>query len=110
MNGMRLFSGCLCVPWLLLLASPRAYAGFDHELPVDQRGIWARNGQIGLEYGVIAIEVAGSLWIGDDGELGHTFWQTIDASVISGAGAAVLKHATGRPRPYQIDNSKLWFK
>jgi hypothetical protein len=53
--------------WLtLLLAAPTAYAGgglfgIDHELPLDQNGIWARNYQVGIEYGVIAVEIAGSL-------------------------------------------------
>jgi hypothetical protein len=63
-----------------------AYAGFDHELPLNQNGIWARQYQTGLENGVIALEVAGSLWFGNDNELGHTFWQTVDSSAISGIG------------------------
>jgi membrane-associated phospholipid phosphatase len=101
--------------WIWLLAAPTAYAGgglfgIDHELPLDQNGIWARNYQTGIEYGAIAVEVAGSLWFGNDTELGHTFWQTIDASTISGLAATVLKDATGRPRPYQADNSNAWFK
>jgi PAP2 superfamily protein len=95
---------------LCLLASGRAYAGFDHELPLDQNGIWARNYQTGLEYGVVALEIAGSLWLGNGAELGHTFWQTVDASVISGIGAIGLKYAFGRARPYQGDNPNLWFK
>lgn len=95
---------------LILFASARAYAGFDHELALDQSGIWARNYQTGLEYGVVALEVAGSLWLGNDDALGHTFWQTIDASVISGVGAAVVKRATGRPRPYQGDDPNQWLK
>ena len=66
-----------------LLLSGVAYGGggplgIDHEWSLDQNGIWARNYQTGLEYGVIALEVAGSLWLGNDDELGHTFWQTID--------------------------------
>ncbi len=95
---------------LLALASSRASAGFDHELPLDQNGIWARKYQTGLENGVIALEVAGSLWFGNDNEVGHTFWQTIDASAISGAGAMVLKYAFSRARPYQGNNPNAWFK
>jgi membrane-associated phospholipid phosphatase len=95
---------------ILLLSSNRAVAGFDHEIALDQGGIWARNYQTGLEYGVVAVEVAGSLWFGDDNELGHTFWQTIDASAISGVAAAVLKRATGRARPSQGGNPNQWFK
>jgi hypothetical protein len=94
----------------LMLISSRVYAGLDHELALDQSGIWARQYQTGLENGVIALEVAGSLWFGNDNELGHTFWQTIDASVISGAGATALKYAFSRARPEQGDNPNQWFK
>jgi undecaprenyl-diphosphatase len=93
-----------------LLASNHAYAGFDHEWALDQSGIWGRNYQTGLEYGVIAVEVAGSLWFGNDDPLGHTFWQTIDASTISGISAAILKRGFGRARPTQGGNPNLWFK
>ena len=93
-----------------LLASGAAHAGLDHEWSLDQNGIWARKYQTGLENGVIALEVAGSLWFGNDNELGHTFWQTIDASVISGLGATALKYAVSRARPYQGDNPSAWFQ
>ncbi len=95
---------------LLLLISASAHAGFDHELPLDQSGIWARKYQTALEYGTVALEAAGSLWLGNNDELGHTFWQTVDASVISGLGAVVLKRATGRARPYQGNDPNAWFK
>jgi hypothetical protein len=100
---------------MLLLLSGAAHGGggplgIDHEWSLDQNGIWARKYQTGLENGVIAVEVAGSLWFGNDDELGHTFWQTIDASAISGVAAAVLKRGFGRARPYQGGNPNLWFK
>jgi membrane-associated phospholipid phosphatase len=95
---------------LLLAASPAAYAGFDHELPLDQNGIWGRNYQTGLEYGVVAVEVAGSLWFGNDDEIGHSFWQTVDSSVISGAAATVMKYAFGRARPDQGNDPNAWFR
>jgi PAP2 superfamily len=94
----------------LLVASGAAHAGLDHEWSLDQSGIWARKYQTGLENGVIALEVAGSLWFGNDNGLGHTFWQTIDASVISGLGATVLKYAFSRARPYQGDDPNAWFQ
>ena len=84
--------------------------GIDHELALDQNGIWARKYQNGLEYGVLAAEAAGSLWFGNDNKLGHTLWQTVDASLISGAAAQLLKHGFGRARPSQGDNPDLWFK
>ena len=81
--------GLFCCALLLLSALPlRAHAGdgflgIDHELDLNQRGIWARKYQVGLEFGVIATEIGGSLWLGNDDELGHTLWQTIDATAIS---------------------------
>jgi hypothetical protein len=104
-------------PWLLLtwvLFAQHADAGgpfgIDHELALDQNGIWARKYQNGLETGVLVFEVAGSLWFGNDNQLGHTLWQTVDASVISGVGAQLLKYGFGRARPSQGDNPNAWFK
>ncbi len=104
----RLATGCLVL--LAALASGDAYAGFDHQLPFDQSGIWARNYQLGLQNAVIATELAGSLWLGNDDELGHTFWQTIDSSVISGIGATAMKYAFSRARPNQGNNPNAWFQ
>ena len=84
--------------------------GIDSELPLDQNGIWARKYQTGLENAVIATELAAALWLGNDDPLGHTFWQTIDASAISGIGATLLKYGFSRARPNQGGNPSLWFK
>jgi PAP2 superfamily len=95
---------------VLLLTAGRASAGFDHELPLDESGIWARKYQIALQNSVIAAELAGSLWFGNEDELGHTFWQTIDSSAISGIGATVMKYAFSRARPSQGNDPNLWFQ
>jgi len=100
---------------MLSLAASSAHAGsgpfgIDHEWTLDQNGIWSRNVQNGLQFGVVGLEVAGSLWFGNDSALGHTFWETVDASVISGAGAQLLKYGFGRARPYQGGNPNLWFQ
>jgi hypothetical protein len=84
--------------------------GIDSELPLDQSGIWARKYQTGLENAVIATELVGALWLGNDDRLGHTFWQTIDASAISGIGATLLKYSFSRARPSQGGNPNQWFK
>ena len=102
-------------PMLLLLASNCANAaagflGIDHEWTLDQSGIWARKYQTGLEYGVIGVEIGGALWLGSDDELGHVFWQTIDASVISGIAADGLKRVFTRARPDQGNNPDKWFQ
>jgi hypothetical protein len=100
---------------LLVLASNCAIAaggplGIDHELSLDQSGIWARKYQTGLEYGVIAVEVGSALWLGNENELGHVFWQTLDASVISGIAAEGLKRTFSRARPDQGKGPDKWFQ
>lgn len=98
--------------WVLLavFACSCARAGIDHEVGLDQSGIWARSYQTDLEIGVIAAELAGALWFGNDDPLGHTFWQTIDASALSGVSALVMKRAFGRARPDQGNDPNRWFK
>jgi undecaprenyl-diphosphatase len=84
--------------------------GIDSVLPLDQSGIWARKYQTALENGTIAAEIIGSLWLGNDDRLGHTFWQTIDASTISAVSAQALKYAFSRARPNQGNDPNLWFQ
>ena len=86
------------------------FLGIDHRIKLDQSGIWARNYQVGLEYGVLGVEVAASLWLGNDDELGHTFWQSLDSSVIASFGAELLKLGLSRARPNQVDNPNSWLK
>lgn len=95
---------------LLLLGSSQANAGLDHELGYDKDGLYSQNLQTGLEVSVIATEVAGALWLGNDDPLGHTFWQTVDSSSIAGISSTVLKYAFSRARPYQGDNPNQWFQ
>jgi undecaprenyl-diphosphatase len=84
--------------------------GIDHEWAFDQSGIWARKYQTSLEYGVVAVEVGAALWLGNDDELGHTFWQTMDASAVSGIASLALKRALGRARPQQANDPNRWFR
>src|SRR5579864_8126024 len=84
--------------------------GIDHEWALDQSGIWARNVQLGLEYAVIATEVGGDLWLGNDNVLGHTFWQTLDASAISAVAAQGLKYTFSRARLSSGLGPNQWFK
>ena len=100
---------------LLILGMGRAVAasgplGIDHELALDENGIWARKYSVALEYGAIAAEIGGALWLGNDDELGHTFWQTIDASVIAGLAAEAMKKGFSRARPDQGNDPNKWFQ
>jgi membrane-associated phospholipid phosphatase len=96
--------------FLLLLISNHAYAGLDRELSNDERGLLSQGVQSGLQDGVIAVEIAGALWFGNDDPLGHTFWQSVDSSTIAGISSTLLKHAFGRARPYQGDDPNRWFQ
>jgi hypothetical protein len=104
-----------CLLACFLVASPGAHAGdgflgIDHEWELDQRGIWARKYQTGLEFGVIATEIGGALWLGKDDALGYTFWQTLDSTAISSVAAELLKLSFSRARPDQGNNPNQWFK
>ena len=94
----------------VLAASPGARAGFDHPVKPTDAGIWARKYTLGLQYGVIATELGGALWLGGKSEPGLTFWQTIDSTVFSAATAQGMKWAFGRERPSQTSSPSQWFK
>jgi membrane-associated phospholipid phosphatase len=97
---------------LLLPGAPRAGGVFpvDHTVTTSSSGIWARKYTLGLEYGVIATEAVGAVWLGGESELGKTFWQTIDASVFGSATAQAMKYTFRRERPSQSNNPNEWFK
>jgi undecaprenyl-diphosphatase len=91
------------------IISLTAHAGLDHELAYDQSGIWSRNVQLALEYSAIAVAAGGALWLGNDNELGHTFWQTADAEAISAIAAQGMKYAFRRARPSSGMGPNAWF-
>ena len=93
-----------------LLALTSAYAGIDHKVTPTDSGIWARQYTQALQYGVIATEIGGAVWLGGESELGLTFWQTIDSSAFSGITAQLMKWGFGRKRPSQTDSPNEWFK
>jgi len=95
---------------IAMLWSGMAAAGIDHEVSRDDRGIWARGNQTKLQYGAIAAEIGGALWLGNDDPLGHTFWQAIDSSVVSSIVAEVAKRGFSRARPHQGNDPHAWFK
>ena len=84
--------------------------GIDHAWALDQSGIWARHYQTALQVSVIGVEVGGALWLGNDDRLGHTFWQTIDSSVVAGIASEALKLTFSRARPNQGNDPDKWFQ
>ena len=101
---------------VLLLCARSALAGggpfgIDHEWAYDNHGIWNRNYQLVVEYGLVGAEIAGGLWEGGETELGRTFWQSIDASAAGGIVTQVMKTAFSRVRPIDSNGDpNLWFK
>jgi undecaprenyl-diphosphatase len=101
---------CAFAALFALIACRAAHAGFDHRVAVDDSGPWNRNLTKGLEYGLIAGEVAGAVWEGGDTRLGKTFWQAIDASLGGAVAAEAMKRVFSRERPSQTDDPNQWFK
>jgi hypothetical protein len=84
--------------------------GIDHQWHYDDHGIWAPHYEQGLVYGVMIFEAGGAVWLGNDDDFGHTLWQSVDASIVSGVSAEILKYAFSRARPNQGDNPDKWFQ
>jgi PAP2 superfamily len=84
--------------------------GIDHEWSFDQSGIWARKYQKALEFGVLATEAGGAIWLGNDDRLGHTFWQSIDSTVVTSVATEALKLSFSRARPDQGGDPDKWFQ
>jgi undecaprenyl-diphosphatase len=84
--------------------------GIDHRWSYDNHGIWAPHYEQDLVYGVIVFEVGGVVWLGDDEGFGHTLWQSVDASIVSGVSAEILKYGFSRARPNQGGDPDKWFQ
>lgn len=100
---------------LLMVVSDRVFAGgglfgIDREWAYENSGIWKRSDQLDLEYGVIATEAIGAVWLGNDDPLGHEFWQSIDSNAVSSVAAQALKYIFSRARPSQGKGPNKWFQ
>lgn len=84
--------------------------GIDSRLNYDNQGIWKRSNQKALQALVIGGEIGGALWEGSDSRLGKTFWQSIDSSLVGGAGYLMLNRSFRRLRPSETDDPNQWFK
>ena len=116
-ESLRGLRAAVVSPLLLILAVAPAIAhagggplGIDHELGRGDTGVFNRNAQLGLEFGSVAFVAAGALFLGNDDQLGHTFWQSADAAGFAGLSAQVLKYAFSRARPIQGNNPNAWFQ
>jgi undecaprenyl-diphosphatase len=84
--------------------------GLDHPVAYDASGIWARKNQTMLLNAMIVGEAGAALWEGGETRFGRTMWQSVDASLVSGLAAAVLKVTFSRERPSETNNPNAWFK
>lgn len=84
--------------------------GIDHEWSYDNHGIWSAHYEQGLVYGVMIFEAGGAVLLGNDDDFGHTLWQSVDASIVSGVSAEILKYAFSRARPNQNLGPGKWFQ
>jgi acid phosphatase family membrane protein YuiD len=83
--------------------------GIDHRLHYDNRGIWRRSNQKALMYGSILAVGGGALALGDQDELGDTFWRSVDAMIVTGVSTQGLKYGFRRERPSQTDDPNRFF-
>ena len=85
--------------------------GIDHMLPYDDSGIWGREYQQALIYGLVGFEVVGAVWEGGETRWGRTLWQSVDSTVSSAVLSTALKYTFSRVRPIDSGgNPDLWFK
>lgn len=116
-SDILLSSGALTSVLILLLGvtmAPVARAGggplgIDSRLSYDNAGIWKRSNQEILIYGLMAAVSGTALWEGGQDRLGKTAWQSVDATVMSGAVTLALKYAFSRERPDQTSDPNRWF-
>jgi undecaprenyl-diphosphatase len=100
------------LPGLFLAPPARAGGGplgIDSKLSYDDSGIWRRSTQLEVLDAAMATAVVGALWEGSENRLGRTYWQSVDASLTSGAVTLAMKYIFSRKRPYQTDDPNQWF-
>lgn len=84
--------------------------GIDHTVHYDNSGIWKRSNQQVLMYGSILTVGAGAIWLGDNDQLGDTFWRSVDSMALTAASTQVLKWTFQRERPSQTNDPNRFFK
>ena len=84
--------------------------GIDHKLSYDDSGIYKRQIQKNLLTLLVAGDVAGALWEGDQSRMGKTLWQSVDSTLLASASAAVMKAAFTRARPSQTNDPNQFFQ
>lgn len=100
----------LVLPLCKLALAGGGPLGIDHQVNVDDSGIWQRKYQLDLINLMITGEIAGAIWEGGETRLGKTFWQSIDATAIAGVSVEAMKVTFSRERPSETDNPNKFFQ
>ena len=76
----------------------RSHAGgIDHKIdPPQDTGVWSRSNQKALQDLTVLTVFGGALWLGADNAVGHTFWQSLDATALGAVTAQVMKPVFSR--------------
>lgn len=106
------------VRWMvfaLALATGPAWAGsgilgMDHSVAYDNSGVWKRSNQQILIYGSLLTVAGGALWLGDQNQLGDTFWRSVDSVAVTAVTTQALKWTFQRERPSHTNDPNQWFK
>lgn len=106
---------CL-LPVVLSIAAVDACAaggplGIDHRLNKDdESGVWSRDVQLGIFYGLIATSVATALVEGTESRFGRSAWRAAESGALAIGTTEVLKRVFTRPRPSQGNDPDRWFE
>ncbi len=84
--------------------------GIDHQLGLEDHGLWKRKDQKILITTIVLADVGAALWEGGESRVGRTLWQSIDSMLLSGVGASAGKEIFTRSRPSQTGDPCQWFQ
>jgi undecaprenyl-diphosphatase len=84
--------------------------GIDHQLALDDKGIWKRSVQTSVLGLVVTADVVAAFWEGGETRFGKTLWQSVDSLLISTVATTAGKYVFTRARPSQTDDPNQWFQ
>jgi membrane-associated phospholipid phosphatase len=83
--------------------------GIDHQLALDEQGIWARSNQLAVQDISAVAVLGGALFEGNETRLGRTFWKASESMLLADVSAEGLKRVFRRARPSQGNDPNDWF-
>lgn len=85
--------------------------GIDHRMNKDDEGgLWSREAQRVIFFGLIGASVGGALLEGTETRFGLTLWRAAEAGALALGGAEALKRTFTRRRPSQGNDPDAWFE